>query len=290
MTKKPVALANQTQGMGVLHNLTVHEVPHALTRGGATRYGNHAVTPGRDATATEVIQVEPVEDLIALHKRAWQQGHAQGLQQGKLQGQEAGYRVGYDAGYQEGLKLGQQKSAQLAQAVASRTQDEMTELRQRLESVLQALPEQVAKRLAEAEDDMVALSFQALCGIAGEKLATPAGIRQHLLHALRDWHPRATLQVCMHPNDLRQLHDGALPTESADASVDPSKTGGIVGDLHQLGHDQVQWVADPTIDLGGCELRSSEGGLDARLQTQLDALRTLLLAVRSRRVTDRSTL
>lgn len=288
MTKEPVAPTSRTQTLGVLRNLTVHEVPHALTRHGATRYGDHAVSPGQDLAQTEGVYVEAVEDLSALHARAWQQGHAQGMQQGNLQGQEAGYRLGYDTGYQEGLKLGQKKSEQLAQAVASRTQEIMTQRLQRLEHVLQTLPDQVAKRLAEAEEDMVALSFQALCRVVGEKLATPAGVQQHLLNALRDWHSRAALTVCMHPDDLRLLHVGALAADVAHASADSPKTGGIDCDLEQLGHHQVQWIADPTIDLGGCVLRSPEGGLDARLQTQLEALRTLLLAVRSRRVTDRS--
>ena len=44
-----------------------------------------------------------------------------------------------------------------------------------------------------------------------------------------------------------------------------------------------QWVGDSSVQLGGVILRSPEGSLDARLETQLAALREALLAVRRER-------
>ena len=45
-------------------------------------------------------------------------------------------------------------------------------------------------------------------------------------------------------------------------------------------NQQINWVADPTIELGGCILEAEGDGLDARLETQINRLRTTLLAAR----------
>ena len=44
-----------------------------------------------------------------------------------------------------------------------------------------------------------------------------------------------------------------------------------------------EWVADPSIALGGVVLRSPQGSLDARLDTQMRALAEALLAQREER-------
>jgi flagellar assembly protein FliH len=70
------------------------------------------------------------------------------------------------------------------------------------------------------------------------------------------------LVVRLHPADLSALRAaGALQT------ILPAEQA-------------VSWVADNSIELGGCVVETDGGGLDARLETQIDRMRTTLLAAR----------
>ena len=89
---------------------------------------------------------------------------------------------------------------------------------------------------------------------------------------MQDWNKQLALKVYMHPGDLALL----LPQDKVPAE-------NVEKDLVRLGLNQVQWVPDASILLGGCVLRSAEGGLDARLQTQLEALRVVFLEARNAR-------
>ena len=67
----------------------------------------------------------------------------------------------------------------------------------------------------------------------------------------------------MHPDDLAMLQKGQGPMQGLPGGTD------------------VQWVASSEVALGGCILQSPEGGLDARFETQLEALREMLLQTRA---------
>jgi len=73
---------------------------------------------------------------------------------------------------------------------------------------------------------------------------------------------RQPAAVHLHPDDLQTLQNEPGWTPS------------------QIGGNDVRWVASPQVALGGCIVESPEGGLDARIETQLDALRELLLQTR----------
>ena len=278
MTKKLVALAptlHTPTAVAVLRDIALHETTHTLAHRGAMHAATSKIARkhGAQATPMEVEQAVRAKELSDQQARACEQGRADG------------YRQGHEEGFREGLRLGQQKSEQMAQAEVKRARDQALERLRRLDELLQGVPDQVSRRVAAAEDDMVALCFGAVCRIAGEQLASVAGVRQHLLHSLRDWHSRAALAVHLHPDDLQLLQSSDRATEATPGTTESSAVGAMDHDLQHLGHQKVQWVADPTIDIGGCVLRSSEGGLDARLQTQMDSLRLLLLEVRAQRRT-----
>jgi flagellar assembly protein FliH len=200
--------------------------------------------------------------------------------------QEAGYRRGHEEGLAKGLAEGRERAADEArQAGELATRKAQRELAERTESLnreltqqaqvayqarvkvlaqlIEALPQQVEARLAAAEEDMLALSFEAVCRVLGDHVVTANGLRAQLLQSVRAMRGRRLVAVHLHPDDLATLE------REPDAAAD------------LLANEAIEWVADAEMTLGGCIVRSPEGGLDARLDTQLGALRDLLLRSRA---------
>jgi flagellar assembly protein FliH len=193
------------------------------------------------------------------------------LQEGRDTGYKAGHLHGVQEGYQDGLHQGQERAkSDLADAVEKlrREQQETASARvSKLDGLIRTLPNQWEQFLADSEDDMVALAFEALCRMLGEKIVKQEDVRLQVQHVLSSWRGRTALEIHVNPDDLQWLQ------EDAD----------FAAQLQGLGHDRLRWVSDGGVELGGCLLRSSEGGLDARFEVQLQLLRTTLLAVRAQR-------
>lgn len=207
-------------------------------------------------------------------------------------------KLQYDQGFQDGLAKAQQtiteKSAQeieqrarvlageMLQAAMPKLKQEAEQQHQKSREALaqqQALFEQLLRRipselnayLSGAEDDILSLAFDVICRILGEQAATAQGLRDALAQALKAWHGHAPLSVHLHPDDLSLL--------KADAeSLQVLAAAGFNAERSSL-----RWVSDPKIQLGGCLLRSSEGALDARLETQMEALKNSLFQTREAR-------
>lgn len=179
-------------------------------------------------------------------------------------------KAGYQAGYEEGLRAG-------AEAARAALHDARQELRAtfegaiaRVQALASALHDEVAGRLDAAEEDMLALCHEVVARILGDAVVRPEVLRTLLQHATRELRGRPLVAVHLHPDDLDLLTQGS-------------------GDMRALQPDgardapKVEWVASPGIALGGMVLHSPEGGLDARLETQLDALRQTVLHTRAAR-------
>lgn len=204
--------------------------------------------------------------------------------------EDAGYRAGHEEGLAKGLAEGRARAAEEArqaselashkaeQALAEHSEKLGRELTHQaqvayqarvkvLAQLLEVLPQRIEERLVAFEDDMLALSFEAVCRVLGEHVATAEGLRSQLLQSVRALRGRRLVAVHLHPDDLATLR-----REPAQDEV--------------FANDDIQWIADAEMVLGGCIVRSPEGGLDARLEAQLEVLRHLLL--RSRAATGRT--
>jgi flagellar assembly protein FliH len=162
----------------------------------------------------------------------------------------------------EQKELQQQKQAGERQAAAQR---------ESLQRLLQQLPEAWEQHLRDAEDDMLVLVFETLCRIVGEQAVSSEGARAMLQRTVQAWHGRRPLSVHVHPDDLGALQSDAQLRQILSAS-------GFATERQTL-----RWVADPDVQMGGCRLRSEEGALDARLEVQLQAVRSTLSQARQAR-------
>lgn len=204
------------------------------------------------------------------------------IAQAEDEGRRRGYEEGFAKGNIEGRAHGDDEARQLAARAAEKAArdledqaERMTrELKQQaqagyqarvqvLDGLIATLPAKLEARLAAAEDDMLALCFEVICRSLGESVTKPDALRAQLAQALEKLRSRQLVAIHMHPDDLALLQKGQGPMRGLPGGAD------------------VQWVASTEVALGGCILQSPEGGLDARFETQLSALRELLLQTRA---------
>jgi len=164
---------------------------------------------------------------------------------------EAARELGRQRGLQEGRTAGREESQQ---AFASELA--------RVRSITGKLNEALTKGIDGLEDMAVAIAFEVVCKVLGAAAMTPEGLRALIRQAAEHAKNKERLVVRLHAADLSALRAaGALNT------IFPSdKT--------------VSWVADHSIELGGCVVETDGGGLDARLETQIERVRSALLAAR----------
>ena len=182
------------------------------------------------------------------------QGHAEGLQLGSEQGRAEGGQDGFKQGRLAGEEAGLKEHAAARQALADRLRC--------LDDLLKAMPAEIDRRLEQAEEDMLGLCFEAVVRIMGEAAASKDGVRAIVRQALVEAKCKEAATVRVNPRDLALLQ--------ADQEL-----GAWLGSSQR-----VQWLADDRVAMGGCLVATPEGGLDARLETQLARLGALLAGAR----------
>ena len=298
MKKTPKIRAPETTH--VLRQVDLHHAPRTLgARGGknpglvGTERAGHA-----QPSTLSVDQKPPLFSPVpspqwqAGHRQGYTEGLQAGLQQARQELHDQNVREGFDQGYEEGLAQARQQlereSASLREKLqnafdqaTTKAHQESQQTLKRLDQMIQRLPEQLSARMATMEDDMVALCFDMVCRILGDKLVTPQGIRELVCQATKDWPADLDLAIHLHPDDLQRLRSAAADALAGSAGV--NMLDQLSTELERRVRPPLQWVPDAGLGVGGCVLRSSRGGLDARLMAQMTSLRDALLAVRVQR-------
>lgn len=245
----------------VLRGVVLQDTPHALVRPRAAI----RLLPERTSAAPAPASVAPSQE------QAFAEGYRQGAAQTSAQLAEAkaglqasaeeARSAGFEQGREEGLRHAQEKVAAELEALRSRleaeSQQALQEQLDRLKELMQAVRAQTAQLIAAAEDDLVALSHEAVCRVLGARAATPEVLRDMVQQLLAQHALQNAVQAHVHPDDFAFV------------------TARPVADW--------SWVADDQVQLGGVRLRSTQGTLDARLEVQLEELRQVLLQVRADR-------
>ncbi|MES2938212.1 MAG: FliH/SctL family protein [Pseudomonadota bacterium] len=257
---------------GVLRNVVLLDKPHALAR---------PIRAMPAAVTSEAVGAAPQVRADAQQPRSYDAGLRAGYDEGLAAGQarqrehdEAQFRrvieearaAAMDEGRTEGLLRAKEEldaaAVQLRAQLVEEAEAVLQERLQHLDQLVAGMRAQSQRLAAEAEDDLVALGFEAVCRVLGRRAAEPEVLRGMVrdLLAARASDAAQQLAVHVHPQD----HAWLQREPSAPA------TGW-------------NWVADQTVEIGGVLLRWPHGALDARLETQLDALRQTLLRVREER-------
>lgn len=294
--------ASRRESGAVLRGVAVQREPRVLPvrlerRGGGSAgpdaHGTDGLDPTEAAGRRGLEEVSGAEayraggELATSYQQGYQAGRAEAeaesaavrqaaVDQGWKAGLEQGLREGYERGAAEGREAGRQEIERSAREARAAAEGRLV----RLDALFASAEAELAARLDAAEDEMIALCHGVVCRMLGEVLVTRAGVAQLVAQAIRGARGGAMLQsagegiasIHVHPDDLAML-ESARPGS---------------GDAASHGPAPAHWVADERVQLGGCLVRSADGTLDARLETQLEALRALLLEARSRRPEIRS--
>ncbi|GAB2842930.1 hypothetical protein GCM10027277_07800 [Pseudoduganella ginsengisoli] len=203
-------------------------------------------SPTASPAASPVSAAAPQPDLQALIDQARESVLAQFKQEA-----ETAREMGRQRGLQEGREAGAAESRQAFAAELAR-----------MRSIVDKLHGAVENGVAGLEEMAVAIAFESVCRILGDKAITAEGVRGIVRETVSHVAARDGVTVRLHPDDLSALRSvGALEA--------PADNGA-----------PVSWVADTTLALGGCIVEGGGGELDARLDTQIERLRAALLAAR----------
>lgn len=238
----------------VLRDVALHPQPRPLLRPSAA--------PAR--VAVEVLgpagAVRAATEAAAEGRRA---GHAEGFAQGRDEGRASAMA--------ELARETQSRVAQALEAASERSTTEaaarQAEAQQRTEALIarwanavEAFETGAAERLDALESDAIALAFEAVCRIVGERSGCAELVEGAVRTAIGSLRAGTLLRVRLNPADFPLLAPtGAAPDLAGDAAV--------------------EWIADHGVDSGGCILDTVQGSLDARMETQLVRLRQLWLDV-----------
>ena len=182
----------------------------------------------------------------------------------------------FDQGARSGQKQAEQKllesarrdaEASARQALHKALADHQADVQKAQAAKWQGLATQWATQVsslrAEVEAEVTEWTFVATTRLLGQ--VPEAQVKAAVNHVLSEAGLRDPIEVLVHPDDHQ-----VLCAESLDEFPD------------------VQFVADATIALGGCLIRTRQQVLDARLEVQLEFLRQALEVARRERLGDRS--
>ncbi len=160
--------------------------------------------------------------------------------------------LGRERGLREGRLAGAEEAKQSFVAELARVKSLADNLQQAMETGIHGL-----------EEMAVAIAYEAVCKVIGQEAVTREGVQALVRQATAQALHSEKLVVRLHTADLSMLREAGV----LDSTL-PSGTA-------------VSWVADKGVVLGGCVIETDGGELDARLETQVDRLRTALTAARA---------
>lgn len=191
---------------------------------------------------------EPLEAALArleAERADWHEKARQELALRRQQAEEEGRAAGYAQGMSEAAASSQGRLAQL-------------------EALIEKLGLSLASGLDGLEDIAVAVAFESVVKILGSAMATPQGVRALVGQAVDRAKRHEKLAVRLSPEDFCLLMQESQ-------------------DTHWLDRPGVELQPDEQVAVGDCVVHTDRGQLDAGLETQLSALRQVLLHARLQR-------
>jgi flagellar assembly protein FliH len=200
--------------------------------------------------------------ILAHAQRRAEQVVAQAAAEGdalRAAARQDGYQAGLAAGQEEGHKAGREQAV-------TKFDQQFARVARTLAEAVEQLDARKGRMLAEARHDLVALALAAAEKIVRRAMrADPSACVKTVETAVELAGRASRLSVRVHPADLELVQSFAAATAAR-------LTGGA----------EVQVIADPAIESGGCRVTAwRESGqaseIDATIQTQLDRLAGELL-------------
>lgn len=185
-----------------------------------------------------------MEELEQIRQDAYEEGIKQGHEQGYIDGFDKGVSEGKEAGYKEGVDIGKQQGLDDAKPLIEDKLQVLSQLVNDLNAPLRQVDEACEKQLVYLANLLAeAVIFQ-------EVTTKPELILLALKKAM-DALPIAeqTVKIHLHPEDI-EIVKTAYGEE-------------------ELEKQQWQLMAEPTLDRGGCEVKTTQSSIDMTLKTRI---------------------
>jgi flagellar assembly protein FliH len=179
-------------------------------------------------------------ELERIRQDAYEEGLKQGHEQGYIDGFEKGVTEGKEAGYKEGIEIGK---TQGHEDVKPLIEEQLTGLRTLLDNLTQPL----SKVDEAAEKQLVQLSVMLAEAIIYQEVKTaPELILQTLKQSIDALNSeQEKVRIHLNPDDLALIKLSYGEQTIAD--------------------NNWQLIAEPTLERGGCEVKTAQSSLDMRL-------------------------
>ena len=132
----------------------------------------------------------------------------------------------------------------------------------RIHGLSETIKNAVQLNVEGMEDVIVTITFEAVCKIIGKIAHTKDAVQSMVKQVMQECSNANAVLVRLHPADLITLRE----------------SGAI--DMSDVTQAKVNWIADANLQEGGCKVELEGGVLDARLESQLKALKNALMAAR----------
>lgn len=183
-------------------------------------------------------------ELERIRQDAFDEGLKQGHEQGYIDGFDKGVTEGKEAGYKEGVEIGKTQGKDEIKPL-------LDEQLKGLKTVLDALNAPLAKVDEAAEKQLVQLSVMLAESIIYQEVSISQSVILHTLkHSIDALNSeQEKVRIHLHPEDL--------------AFIQTSYGEQAIADNHW------QLIPEPTLERGGCEVKTAQSSLDMRLQTRV---------------------
>lgn len=219
----------------------------------STAYGTPLSELYKKELAEEMPADEPEEpelpkltmvELERIRQDAYEEGLKQGHEQGYIDGFEKGVSEGKEAGYKEGLELGKTQGQEDIKPII---EEQLISLK----GILEALNSPLKKVDEQAELQLIQLASMLAEAVIYQEVQTSPDVILHTLkHSIDSLNAQQEkVKVHLNPTDLDIIKDSYGEQTIAD--------------------NDWQLVPEPTLERGGCEVKTAQSSLDMTLKTRV---------------------
>ena len=185
-----------------------------------------------------------IAEIERIRQDAFDEGLKQGHEQGYIDGFEKGVTEGKEAGYKEGLELGKKQGEE---DIKPLIEEQLLGLR----TILDSLTAPLNKVDEQAEKQLVNLAVMLAEAVIYQEVKTSPDIILHTLKQSIDAlnADQQKVKIHLNPDDLTLIK--ARYTEQT------------------IADNNWQLVSEPTLERGGCEVKTAQSSLDMTLKTRV---------------------
>jgi len=202
----------------------------------------HVKKPSMESASSVTQPVSMEAEYLLIKKKAQEAGFAEGIEQGRKEG----FKQGFSSGTATAEKAADEKMANL-----------FKEKSRDIEKLLSTMSNAIDRSMQSLEQSSSDIAFEALIKIIGHADHYQDIARRAVEQVLSQIRTGTQVKVRLHSSDMQLIQAfSAFPPDIA-------------------------FVADDSLSIGGCLVESPFGVVNASLETQLKALRTILDSTRS---------